>query len=147
MNALTMKALLLALPLAAALTACPSATTGGNGGGGNGGGNNGGLSISGTLNLTGSGSLGDMYVLACPASGDCGSADAKVAQTSSSGKTASFTVSGLSNQKYQVFAWGDKNGNQDIDAGDLLGMYTDDGQNPKLVTPPASGLAIAVEQQ
>ncbi|HEX2865057.1 MAG TPA: hypothetical protein VHN99_10850 [Deinococcales bacterium] len=115
---------------------------------GTGGGNGGSLSISGTLHLSDpDGSLGQMTVIACPAAADCSSADTRQARTAVAGPDADFTIDGLKDQAYNVIAWRDVNADQTVDAGDLLGAYSTDGQNLTAVTPPASGLSIDVATQ
>jgi serine protease len=60
------------------------------------------------------------------------------------GRSAPYTLRNLSPGTYLVAAWKDVNGNEEVDDGDYLGVYTD-AQGNELVQPPKTGVDFSVE--
>ncbi|MDX2007272.1 MAG: S8 family serine peptidase [Meiothermus sp.] len=114
-------------------------------------GQGGGLSRSATLTLTvssGSGSRPSVqgtFVLACFYLGnDCDSVKSRITQAVGSGTLASYGFTELAVGEYLMIAWKDSDGNEDINDGDFLGVYTQNG-NAALVRPGSRNLDIPME--
>ena len=64
--------------------------------------------------------------------------------TATADASGNYSITGLTPGQYQIIAWKDVNQSQQIDAGDYVGFYTQDGQTPAPVSPPASGINITL---
>ena len=64
--------------------------------------------------------------------------------TTTADASGNYAITGLTPGQYQIIAWKDVNRNREIDAGDYVGFYTQDGQTPAPVSPPASGINITM---
>ena len=95
----------------------------------------GGNSIAGTLTAPAGGDITGTVALACAGENCAG------AITDASGN---YSIDDLPPNSYEVIAWKDINQNQQIDIGDYVGIYTQDGQSATLVTPPASGIDMTL---
>jgi hypothetical protein len=100
--------------------------------------------IRGSLTAPAGHSLQGSYVIACPLEGGC-DAGGNAVQIEATENQAIFEISELTAEAHAVFAWKDVNGNDDIDEGDLLGIYTLNGEDAAAVTPPASNIQIVLE--
>jgi serine protease len=61
------------------------------------------------------------------------------------GATTAYAVGGLDGAEYVVIGWNDRNGSGSVDAGDLFGFHTRDGDGAATpVTPPASGIDLTL---
>ncbi|MFC4453781.1 hypothetical protein [Deinococcus sonorensis] len=106
-------------------------------------------SIKGTLHVAKSGeTIGAVSVFACPASGTCAAAgDAfRYTHPGDLGTSGSYVLGNVTNVPHNVFAWTDVNDNNQVDAGDMYGVYTSDGQSVTAVTPPAQGIDITLSK-
>lgn len=97
-----------------------------------------GNSISGTVTLAGGGDVSGTAVIACP---NEACTDAAVAQADATG---AYMLADLQAGTYNVFAFKDVDGDQGLSNGDYLGIYSEDGQDFTAVTPPATGIDIAM---
>lgn len=105
-------------------------------------------SISGRVTLApGAGNaLGDMVVMACAVDGGCQNEDKwRFTQLASGSTSASFKIENVPAEPYKVYAWKDLNGSKQPDLGDMIGVYTTDGETGAVVTPPAENIDITVE--
>lgn len=77
-------------------------------------------------------------VIAClVVNNDCDNAQSKAAAVNGNGSSGTYQIEGLSAASYLVIAWRDLNGSGNVDAGDEVGVYSQDGKTPALVKPPA----------
>jgi serine protease len=86
--------------------------------------------------------LAGTFVIACFVASQtdiCNTQKSKLVQLTASGSSLAYTISDLSDGVYLMVAWKDTDNNQDINNGDLIGVYDND-----LVTPPASNIGFAV---
>lgn len=60
------------------------------------------------------------------------------------GATGTYAINNLQAVQFSLIAAKDSNGDGQPNAGDYIGVYTADGQNVTLITPPQAGLAIAL---
>jgi hypothetical protein len=129
-------------------------TTGGTGGGvggsagsgqgGSGGGS--GTTISGSVSVPPGEAVDGVQIIACvptPA-GDCDMAKSAAILLSGSGSSTTFDLASLTAEPCYVLAFKDKNQNQTLDAGDLVGAAVDPAGELLLVTPPATGVNISL---
>lgn len=102
-----------------------------------------GSSIDGTVTAPSGGDVGGTVVVAC-GSEECDpdvdgiSTGAPVKHTGPSAPYAMAVAAG----QYMVVAIKDANSSGELDAGDYVGFYSTDGQNPTPVSPPATGINI-----
>jgi len=92
--------------------------------------------------------LGEVVIMACPASGTCADAGDRWRYTKPGNVAVStaFTIRDVTDGPHHVLAWTDWNENGAVDKGDLFGAYTLDGQNLQPVTAPAQGIDITVHK-
>ncbi|HEX7022887.1 MAG TPA: hypothetical protein VF171_08515, partial [Trueperaceae bacterium] len=131
---------LLALVMLAVLTACgstgPQPGSGGTG------------TLSGIVRAPAGGDVQGTLVEACFVTGtqcDDASPQTRSVTIQQAGASAPYSISGLADGMYGLFACRDMNGNNQgyqCDDGDFFGFYTTDGQNPQGVEPPDAGLDI-----
>ncbi len=103
----------------------------------------GGGTISGTVSAPAGGSVTNTRVAACVVNGnsaDCNAAGSKIITITASGRSASFSITGLvDGNRYGVFAGKDVDGNGRLSDGDYDGCYGDDGQGGcQVARPPKS---------
>ncbi len=105
--------------------------------------------FSGTVSVpSGSGgSVTNTSVAACVVTSsttfDCANANSKGGKITSSGSSANFSISGLANVQYIVYAWKDIDGSGKVNAGDYLTFYGDDGTGKaSIIQPPKSGVNL-----
>ncbi|MFC4427150.1 carboxypeptidase-like regulatory domain-containing protein [Deinococcus navajonensis] len=75
--------------------------------------------ISGTVSAAGGHSLKGTVVIACP-KGDCDSDDVKGAVIGTAKARADFTITGLDNVSYAIYAVQDNDGDEDVSVGDWV---------------------------
>ncbi len=73
------------------------------------------------------------------AQGNLEEAKSNFVEITQSGSSAAFNVGDLESGKYLVVAWKDVNGDQKLNAGDLIGL------EPNLVQPTKTGLSLKLE--
>ncbi|WP_019588608.1 hypothetical protein [Deinococcus apachensis] len=101
--------------------------------------------VSGTLAVPDGQTVSGTVVFACPVKGGCDdTSKVKVAKVTSGGRTAQFRVEGLGEERYNLIAWKDLNGDGQYGPGDLAGGYTRDGEKVEAVAAPAQGLTISL---
>lgn len=102
--------------------------------------------ISGTVSAPPGGDVANTAVVVCfVEAGQCNSNSPNTTSVvvSTGGTTANFSVPNVAAGQYLIVALRDVNGNNTYgDAGDYQGIYSLDGTNPALVSPPADGLDI-----
>ena len=83
-------------------------------------------------------------VLACYYIGnDCDVVKSQVVVIGNPGTSGAFRLRGLEDGKYLLIAWKDVNGDEDVNSGDYLGVYTENA-DLALVRPPASNVNLEV---
>jgi hypothetical protein len=91
---------------------------------------------------------GDVYgtvVIACYPTADgesCDEALSGYVQIGQGGASAPFEIRDLGAGAYLLLAWQDTNGSGEIDEGEPLALYSSDGVNPSLTSPPAEGIDL-----
>ena len=105
--------------------------------------------FSGTVSVpSGSGgSVTNTSVAACVVTSsttfDCANANSKGGKITSSGSSANFSISGLANVQYIVYAWKDIDGGGKVNAGDYFTFFGDDGTGKaSIIQPPKSGVNL-----
>lgn len=90
-------------------------------------------------------SLSGTLVLACYYLGnDCDQIRSRVIAIQSNVSSTSYRFRDLEAGRYLLLAWKDINQNEELDSGDWLGIYTENG-DLVLVEPPRSELSFSVE--
>jgi hypothetical protein len=117
------------------LAACGRGPTDGPAGGGDG--------ISGRVTAPRGVDVVGTVVLACPVINQ--RLDCSRAEGAEVGRNGSYSID-VQTGSYGVLAWKDENGDEDITAGDYLGIYSEDGQNAAVVRPPADGIDVEIQE-
>ena len=100
------------------------------------------FSISGTVFAASGSSLQNTAVIACLFENDtCDNAGSKLMQFDSSASSLKYQIAGLASKNYLMLAWRDLNSNQEVDAGDELGVSQSKGK-PILVKAPAENVEL-----
>jgi serine protease len=103
------------------------------------------LTLSVTTGNTSRPSVQGTYVLACHYLGnDCDTVKSRITQVVGSSSIASYGFTDLIAGEYLMIAWKDSDNNQDINTGDFVGVYTENG-NFVLVKPNRKNLEIPLE--
>ncbi len=90
-------------------------------------------------------SLSGTLVLACYYLGnDCDQIRSRVIAIQSNVSSTTYRFRDLEAGRYLLLAWKDSNQNEELDSGDWLGIYTENG-DLVLVEPPRSELSFSVE--
>lgn len=97
--------------------------------------------LSGTVKAIAGETVAGTYVMAC-FNNDCEDERTKYVQLSQEQANAPFEITDLAAGKYSVVAWKDNNANQELDAGDGLGMVSTNGEDPDLITPTKEDLVL-----
>jgi hypothetical protein len=99
------------------------------------------LAQSGTISGTVRGpDLNGVIVIACLlVNHNCDDAQSKAVQAGPDGR---FSLEGLGEASYLILAWRDLNGSGVMDAGDEVGIYTQDGRTPALVKPTSQNISL-----
>lgn len=99
------------------------------------------IGISGIVTAPAGGDITNTYIFACAQSdAQCASAQSTTVDTA-----GAYSFGGLQAEPYAVFAFKDVDANNDLSNGDYFGIYSADGTNPTLVTPPATGINITLQ--
>lgn len=99
--------------------------------------------ISGSVTLPAGMTASAVHVFACPVDSECDSDDVRFASLSVRG-TAAYRLEDVRPGAYEVFAWVDENGNEEVDAGDLLGTFGSGLFKPSQVAAGTTGADISL---
>lgn len=89
--------------------------------------------------------LAGTLVLACYYIGnDCDQLKSQVVRINSGVTSTRYSFKNLEAGRYLIIAWKDSNNNDELDSGDWLGVYTENG-NMVLVEPPRNDLSFNVD--
>ncbi|MFD1734078.1 hypothetical protein ACFSC4_27025 [Deinococcus malanensis] len=97
--------------------------------------------IKGTVTAGGGHALKDTVVIACP-KGDCDSDDVKGVVIESSKSKADFTISGLGNVSYAIYAVQDNDGDEDVSVGDWVDRNLAAEKPAALVKPGTANVKL-----
>jgi hypothetical protein len=104
------------------------------------------LSISGTVFARSGSSVQGAAVIACLLKNDaCDDAGSGLVQVKGSGPSAKYQLTGLAADEFVMLAWRDLNSNQNLDAGDEVGVYQKSGKATQ-VKAPAQNIDIRLVQ-
>lgn len=105
--------------------------------------------LTGTVKAPPGHSVKGTAVIAClvTSNGDCDQQRSLFAVIASDGPSASYRIDGLVPGGFIVLAWADRNGNTDVDAGDLIGVFSLDGVKVTEVRPPANGVDLTMAEE
>jgi hypothetical protein len=104
------------------------------------------LSISGTVFARQGSSVQGAAVIACLLKNDtCDDAGSGSVQVKGSGSSAKYQLTGLAADEFVMLAWRDLNSNNDLDAGDEVGVYQKSGKATQ-VKAPAQNIDIRLVQ-
>lgn len=99
------------------------------------------IGISGVVTAPAGGDITSTYVFACAQSDtQCASA-----QNTTVDAAGAYSFGGLQAEPYAIFAFKDIDANNGLSNGDYFGLYSADGTNPTLVTPPETGINITLQ--
>jgi hypothetical protein len=104
------------------------------------------LTISGTVFARSGSSVQGTSVIACLLKNDtCDDAGSGVVKVAGSGPSAKYQLTGLAADGFVMLAWRDLNSNNDLDAGDEVGVYQKSGKATQ-VKAPAQNIDIRLVQ-
>jgi hypothetical protein len=104
------------------------------------------LSISGTVFARSGSSVQGAAVIACLLKNDaCDDTGSGLVQVKGSGASAKYQLTGLAADEFVMLAWRDLNSNQNLDAGDEVGVYQKSGKATQ-VKAPAQNIDIRLVQ-
>jgi hypothetical protein len=104
------------------------------------------LTISGTVFARSGSSVQGAAVIACMLKNDaCDDTGSGLVQVKGSGSSAKYQLTGLAADEFVMLAWRDLNSNNDLDAGDEVGVYQKSGKATQ-VKAPAQNIDIRLVQ-
>lgn len=102
--------------------------------------------IQGTVYAAPGNDVSNTVVIACVVVKDeCSDTLSKVAVIKDTGSSAPYRLEDVGAGPFLMIAWRDLNSTGEVDAGDEVGVYSQDAKQPALVSPPASKIDLRLK--